>query len=200
MQRDGVPHDQPAVPKRLLLIWGRSTPEGVRQFSAGLRDSWASPPECWRGIRENERYMWTAKAEGSEVLPAAASTAALHEPGQRIFDMLREWGDVFDTDVTVANAVLRELQPDVGETLLPKLYQQIEAVVARPGCRGSYLGSQVGAPANMLGITFWSDVESFNAYMQWAGEQPWVNVIGPVTVHVPLRLLVQRFMDRVNTE
>jgi hypothetical protein len=191
MAEDGMPHDQRTELNRLSLLWGKSTPDDATQVSVSLRKS--GPVECWRGIRDSSMFMWTAKAEGSENFIADVK-ARLSEPGQRTFDTLRTWGDAFDPAVSVANAVLRELQPGADDSILPKLYRQIEAVIARPGCRGNYLGAQVGAPSNMLGITLWSEVESFEQYMKWAVEQPWSKVISPVTISVPLRLLVERFM------
>ncbi len=170
--------DRPGDLTRTLL-WGSADIPGT----ASLFGESACP---WQGVRDEASLVWW--------MPALMGEVSTDQTGlnRREFTVLREWGDTANPQITVANFVIRELEPDSLDELMPQLYRQIEAVVARPGCLGNTLAAQVDAPGNLLGITFWPDVAAFDNYMRWASNHPWGDIITPVTRSVPLRLLTRR--------
>lgn len=141
--------------------------------------------QMWRGAREPRR--WVCRTD--------TGVTDLDGGVWRVFEPLGAWGDDPGGDAPVANFVVRVVATDAREDILRQLLEQADAgqgVLAQPGCTGLSLAAAAGQPEAMLGITHWPTVDAFDAYAAWAQSAPWKDVIGPVTVDVPLRLLARR--------
>lgn len=142
--------------------------------------------QMWRGAREPQRWIYRTDT----------GFAALDGGVWRMFEPLGAWGDdPSGADAPIANFVVRVVATDAREDILRQLLEQADAgegVLAQPGCAGLSLAAAAGQPEAMLGITHWPTLDAFDAYATWAQSAPWKDVIGPVTVEVPLRLLARR--------
>jgi hypothetical protein len=164
------------------ILWGRFPSDTLHAYR--LRSTIA----IWQGVREPETYLlWMASAANSDAPLVEGSFQ------QRDFTPLQSWGDPEAPSVRIANFVLRETDASVTETLMPQIVKHMDAVVSRAGCLGSRLLSESNCAANLLGVTYWDHLTSFEAYAGWASEHPWRDTINPATRAVPLRLLTTSF-------
>jgi hypothetical protein len=144
----------------------------------------------WRGVRDPAASLWWVP--GSLDAPALAEQHGIAAGQIRPLNVLKQWGSVLGKNLPIANYVLREMEPDSLDTFLPLLDRQIAQVVSRPGCLGSVLAAEPGAPHHLLGITYWEAERSFVQYMDWFAKHSWKYTVNPITVNVPLRLLTRR--------
>jgi hypothetical protein len=149
--------------------------------------------QYWRGVRDPAAAVWLVRNYGDgQVVETLAKQHNISPEHIRKLKLIREWGEVFDEALPIANFVLREMQDGSSAEFVPKLYGQIAKVIARPGCFGQILAAEVDAPDHLLGVTYWEAERSFAQYADWAGKHVWKNTVDPVTSSVPLRLLTRR--------
>jgi len=166
------------------LFWGEIGPEASRHRMRVDGES----AQRWQGIHEPSWQVWLFRSEASPAIDEFTQLAG-EDFQRRVLSAARQWGS---TEAVVANFVLRELRPEAIDDIVPGLHRQIEAVAARPGCVGCTLAAEVGQPHNLLGVTYWQHQAAFDQYAAWASQHAWRDVITPVTLAVPLRLLAQR--------
>lgn len=178
----------------IRVLWGSFTPDTIRSLDDALRSLPHTTVQLWQGVREPDIdiYLFWIASPANTTIPIIEAARDRNGIGSRIVTPLRAWGDPESSLIRVANFVLRETNPDVQATLVPQIFQQVDAVVAQPGCLGSLLMSEQDRPSNLLGVTYWDQLSSFEAYSRWASEHPWRETINPVTQAVPLRLLTTR--------
>jgi len=143
-----------------------------------------APVDAWRGVREPSR--WVVRTVGDALVDSDVA---------HVFEPLGVWGDDSSAAGPVANFVIRVVAPDAVDDILRQLIEQAEGgegALAQPGCLGLRLAAAAGRSEMMLGVTSWTTVEAFDGYARWAQAAPWKDVISPVTVDVPLRLLAHR--------
>ncbi|MCC6804762.1 MAG: antibiotic biosynthesis monooxygenase [Anaerolineae bacterium] len=147
----------------------------------------------WRGIRDRTAALWLVKNSIDDpTRQELLDRCGFGGDQVRHLQIVREWGGVFGKTLSLANYVLREMQPDSLDSFLPLLDRQMSQVVTRPGCLGAALASEKAAPHHLLGITYWEAEQSFAQYMGWFSKQYWKYTVNPLTVNVPLRQLMRR--------
>ncbi len=168
------------------IVWNTAPMNEPTSWMDDLPQAQRKHLQQWQGVWESMRYIWfgdTSKL--SHELPQQQGATNLVK--YKLTDG-KHWGATIGD---YANFVLRELQLESLDDILPDIHQQIDRVFDYPGCTGCALYAKVDHPAHLLGVTYWQEVSAFEQYGQWGSAHPWKDTITPITVHTPLRLFCQ---------
>ena len=146
----------------------------------------------WQAIQEPDVQLWLVIPRSERMPDDLQNRIAIEGFVFREFSTLKQWQS---TEAEIVNFVLRELRANTIDEIVPQIHQQIEAVITRPGCVGCTLATEVGKPQNLLGATYWQDEMAFEDYCEWASQHAWRDIISPLTLQVPLRVLVRRINE-----
>lgn len=180
------PTEATSLPR--IVAWGRLASVPAELVSPIVTAEFEV--SAWYGVHDPHEFVWFASIPAG--LQMLLDISRWSSGAWRSLVLVARWGTDQQQTASIANFVLRELEPDAPGDLLPALFEQIKSVAGRDGCLGCDLLAEVARPGNFLGITYWADISSFDAYACWAGTHAWREVIGPTTRHIPLRLLAQR--------
>jgi hypothetical protein len=178
----------------MLLLGGQAQVKSAVQFSARLALASFMEVTIWQSVSASTQFLWTAYGS----LPSFGEADAIATDCGIVFTqnhyliLLQQWENRWDAHSSFSNFVLRAVEPSSVDRLLPQIKMQMEKVSQQSGCQKCILASVVGHRSYLLGVTAWSELEAFEKYKNWASADPWQNVINPVTIDVPLRMLARR--------
>ncbi len=169
----------------VTLVWGALPDIPADPLPTGTQQ--------WRGVRETNLSLWLIR-EDDDKRPseALAERFGIGRDHVRVLHTLRDWGERSRNAASLANFVLREMTPESVDTFVPLLFDQVEKVIASPGCLGNSLAAEKDFAHHLLGISYWESEAAFDSYAQWASTHSWKDIVDPITVSVPLRLFARR--------
>ena len=177
-----------------VLLGGQASVKAASLFTAKLALASSTEISCWQGVADNASFLWmiSGPRRDSTRVSALAAEYKIINPETRPLLKLQQWDARSGSDYSVANFVLRVIAPSSIDRLLPQIKTQMDNVWEQPGCQQCALYQISGLPTHLLGVTYWMDLNTFEAYKNWASAHSWRDVIGPNTLDVPLRMLTRK--------
>ncbi len=177
--------------ERLLLV--AENPATGTPALADVLTRAARPFTFWQGISDPRTHLCMLEAGGdrTHVEPNAWQKRLSRFGKLYTLALIDRLGGAAIDSGPVANFVMRTLEPDIGAGLIPAILDQADLILDGSDCLGFALFSVDHTPSNLLGVTAWPELAAFESYAAWAKSHVWVDVIGPRTISVPLRLLAR---------